>query len=333
VKYQNPVSFARHLAGAFPDNPSPVYLIVAPSTLERKEEMEAIVQFVRRSHPEAALFSWSGGMTSAQEVARHLASMNLFAERQVVIFDRVDEAADLEALIPYLLHPVKEITLLLGAEEMKPLADLYQQGKREMVVLDLSQEKPWERERRIREWIMERARKEGMPLSSEAAAALLLRVGVDAPALDQELKKLSCFAWGRGRIESSDVETLVAVRTSPTHWLLAERVIWKGETLPRDKKGDIGALLGLVGLFRYHLQLGYELATSIEQGVKFTGEMKNFPSLKSGTLDRYLPVARERGSAPFQRGLAALFDLEYALKNSPVDPSVPFDRFLGRFRT
>lgn len=253
---------------------------------------------------------------------------SLFGGRSVIFFDEIQSLKPLTPLIHYISSPNQASTLILGANAMKPLSDLYHKGKKEIVVLDLSEEKPWEKERRYQDWLIGQARFQGKNLSSDVACFLTEKIGPDMAALSQELDKLICFTNERSSITLSDVKTLTLSLAQANSWQLAEKVIWyKQVHLIHDKICDLSFSLPFVGQLRYHLQLGYKLCSYLTQKKSSSEIAKLLPQVRS--LDKYLPIAKQKQTTYFHQGLLSLYQLELSLKSAPLDPSSLFDHFLG----
>ena len=101
------------------------------------------------------------------------------------------------------------------------------------IVFDLSEEKTWDKEKRIRESLLERARNAGKRLSSDAVSLLFERLGSDIALLDGEVDKLICFVGDRPTLERSDVLRLSVASRSSHPWQMARRDDLGGEAESR----------------------------------------------------------------------------------------------------
>ncbi len=266
--------------------------------------------------------------SSLDDLLQELNTPSLFGGRSVVFFDEIQSLKPLTPLIHYISSPTANATLILGATSMKPLADLYQKGKKEMVVLDLSEEKPWDKERRLQDFLIANARLQGKNISSDVASFLTEKIGPDMAALSQELDKLICFTNERPSISLSDAKTLTSSLAQVNSWQLAEKVIWHKQVHSiHDKLSDLSFSLLFVGQLRYHLQLGYKISSLLTQKKPVSDIAKLFPQIRS--LDKYLPIAKERQASYFHQGLLSLYQMELSLKSTQLDPSALFDQFLG----
>jgi hypothetical protein len=72
------------------------------------------------------------------------------------------------------------------------------------------------------------------------------------------------------------------------------------------------------------------VADLIERKVAPHELKKQLPSVRSQNLDKFIGIAKERGSSFFLKGLLALYDFELLAKSASLDLGILFDRFQGR---
>lgn len=329
MKYQAVAAFEKHLQDAFPSHLSPVYMVVSSCDFERRKMIEKIVTILRKKDPSLNGVISDATLISLDSVLDELNTQSLFGQYTLAILDRADKLKDNEKLIRYLTSPSRTSFLVLGATAMKPVSPLYLKGKKEMVILDLSEEKPWDKRRRLQDELISEAKQSKKTLSVDAASYLLDHIGLDVATLQQELLKLLCYVGERPQISLSDVKIMCSTQESLTGWQLAEGVIWNNETVGGDKSCDLGFLLMFLGQLRYQLQTGYQIASYLTQPSEI-GRL--FPQLRPQTLEKYVSGARQKKAAYFHRGLLALFELEVAVKSSNLDLSLLFDRFIAKLR-
>jgi len=315
VKYSSWPSFVAHLEEALPHHPAPAYLLVVPDAGER---LLLLRQMARKMQLKLI-------QLSEEELAGALLSPSLFAERQLFLLDQVEKlkGAVKEALLSWLKAPTSSVHLLLGSGSGKQTEELLEKGKRSLVALDLGQEKPWDREKRLKAQLLKKCYLEGVQIAPEALELLVQRLGLDALLLERELEKLCCYAKESGRIAKEDVDLLTAQLSERSGWQTAEALVWKGERL-LGAVSDLSELLSLVGQLRYHLQIGACLA---ESGGENAGP--DAGNLRPNQFAEYSRVAHAKGSAFFLSALEDLFEMELTAKSSSLPAAVLWDRFVG----
>lgn len=313
VKYHTVAAFEKHLAQAAPNHLAKNYLVVVSCPFERRLFVDKIVSYFPNADFKIC--------ASYPEAMATLQTPSLFGQLPAVFLDGIDQIKEKKNLEIARLSPG---ILLLGASGMKGVFDLYQKGKKELVVLDLSEEKPWERRRRIGEWIVERGRLEGKVISFALAEMIIDMIGLEVASLLNETLKLFCFVGERKEITKEDVLAICSTRDLATGWALAEAVILENRGIGREKSGDLNFLLPFMGQLRYQLHQILQIAEQLEHHK----EVYCPPQMRPQTFEKYLAAARHKKSLYFSEKLRGLYELERQLKSTNIDPSLLFDRFI-----
>jgi DNA polymerase III delta subunit len=327
LKYQSLQAFEKHLSEALPEHLSPVYMVGCGSDLERKKILAKIVSALEKLGPELQLSKFDASEIELSQVMETLQTRSLFSQKTAVLLDHVDalKKAELEGLSNYLSAPSKEVYLLLGAGSLKGLSDFYQKGKKELILLDLTSEKPWEKEKRLKQELIAAAFKEGKKISSDAADFLMEGTEADVGRLEQELAKVVAYVGDRNLIELKDVQAIGVSHPQQTGWEIADALVWKKGKTAFSTFQDLSGLLGVLPQVRYQLQLGMKLAEAVENGAAMQEIQSQFPTVKS--LDHNLALVRRRKTVFFQKSLNLLFEIELLAKNSSFSPTMIWDIF------
>lgn len=323
MKFQTSVAFEKHLKESFPAHLAHIYLFVSPCDYEKRQWTEHLTKLLRQKDSNLQITRYDATEVSPMMIQDEVRSPSLFGGMRMLVVDQIDKVKPLGPFLDLLDRPAPDVVLIFSATTAKPVAELYQKGKKELIAVDVSDEKPWDKERRLQEWIRDQARKEGKQLPSEVAAELLRHLGTDLATLDQELKKLITFVGDKNILDRKDVEAICGAKDLTTGWQLAETLVWKEPISLRDKMADLGFVFPFLGQVRYHLQLGAQIADMLER--QTPDLKKHFPSVRN--LDKFIPVAQERGSRFFIKGLLNLYDFELIAKSAPLDLSIAFDIF------
>lgn len=315
MKYQNLVSFQKQLASSAPNHLCRWYFVGVADDYERMNALNGVLSYL----PERPS-RFNGNDCELKDVIDAMQSMSLLGE-PVILFDEVDKL-NKKAMITFCEQlPMATGFVLLGAKGKA--AALMELVEKEGIVLDLLGEKPWDREKRLSEQAMGRAKAAGKALSHDAAQFLLERVGADAALLSSEVDKLVCFAGDRAAITRDDILQMTVSATA-TLWETAEGVVWEGEAFPSM---DSNAFHSLVPALRGQLHLGLTLATLIEERRPSEEWGKYLPKLWPKTLEKRSSQAGRIGSGYFKRGLDQLFEIELASRNSSSQYRALLDLF------
>lgn len=299
MRYQNLKSFQKHLTSAAPHNLCRLYLIAIQDDFERIKTLNAILSYLA---PLPTRFS--GSDCELREVIDAMQSQSLLAEEAVVLLDEVEKLSkkQLQTLGDCLMTFTGY--LLLGSRSKVALANTVE---KEGIVLDLLEEKPWDREKRLAEQLADRAKSAGKVLSPDGAALLLERLGTDAALLESEIDKLICYVGERSSLNWEDIQQITPASRTSTLWQTAEELVWEGRELPLI---DTSAFHGLIPALRSQLHLGLTLATLIEEKCPADRWSRYLPKLWPKTLEKRSSQAARLGSLYFRKGLEKLFEIE-----------------------
>ena len=293
-------------------------MIAIHDDYERKKAVDAILSAL--ATPDA--FVRAAGISSLIEM---LQSPSLFGDEPIVFLDETEKLSkqDQLSLTQWIEQPVSSGYLILGARgKTSFVGAVEKQG----VILEMLEEKPWEKEKRLIEQIEERVQRSGKKLSSDAAPLLLERIGPDPSLLDLEIDKLLCFVGDRLNVERSDIFRISGASHSNTLWQVAESIVWeRGEGVESSDQFH-----PLVPLIRYQLQLGLKLASLVETGVPSEQFASHFPKLRQKTLDQRKGPAAHRGSSWFRKALDLLFELELLSRDGSSRTESMLDLFRMR---
>lgn len=331
MKFSSTAAFEKHLKEACPHHLSHVYMVLTPSDFERKMMMGKAAEAIE-SKGQMEKVEFDAASAPIEEILEKLNSYSLFGGDSLVLVDHVEKLKKLamEALAGYLAAPSERAYLILGSASSKGISELYQKGKKELIILDLSDEKPWDRKSRLLQWLLQEASRAGKTLSSSLAEHLLEEVGTDMQTLHQEMEKLICFVGDKREIEWSDAKAISSSFKSETAWQIADSLVWGDGVCKQSLSEEISFLLTLIGPLRFQLGLGLQIASLMQEG-KSLQEMSAFlPNVKSRNLEKNAGVVRRKGPRFFQEGLIGLFELELSLKNGTPAPGLMWDLFISK---
>lgn len=283
MKFQNTAAFDKHLKEAFAEHFSPAYMIMSGEEGIRKKLINRLVSIFQKKDPNAQRID-----VSLSTVFDSLNTRPLIGSFSIVVLDDIHllKKGETQRLESYLKNPASYAYLILGSSSSKGLFDLC----KKVVVLDLTEEKPWERQARLKEWLLAVASKEKKRLTPELIEFLLAHKGGDISLLEQELNKLITYCLDKEVIELKDAERVCSNSLQITSWKQAENLIKEGKFKGESPVTDTSSLLAFMGQLRYQLE---------KQGGR-------------------------------RAALNELFKLEMKLKTTSIDPLLLFDLFRAK---
>ncbi len=301
MRYQNFRSFQKHLASAAPDRLCRCYLVMVPDDYERAKAIRAILAHLQE-RPQTA---FNGEEAECRQIVGELLSPSLFGGEPVVVLDQAEKMGkkELQMLSELAAGAGNYGYLLCGARSKLSIAPAFEKAG---VVFDLTEEKPWDKEKRLSEQIIERAQSGGKRLASDAVPLLFERLGSDAALLESEIDKLICFVGIRPMIERSDVFRISACSRELTFWQTAEAIVWEGESPPMDP----AAFHSIIPSLRSQLQIGLKLLSLLAAKTPREEWSSFLPRLWPKMLEKRSAQAAKLGRSFFKNGLDLLFHIE-----------------------
>ena len=132
------------------------------------------------------------------------------------------------------------------------------------MVLDLSLEKIWDKEKRYKEYVKEKCAQAKKIISAQNIDKLLSKVGIDLVAIQHETEKLITYVGSRNVIEYQDIKEISTTHVGYTLWQVAEKIVWEKKINIVQEHIDSSFFHGLVQAIRYQLQLGLKIQTFLE---------------------------------------------------------------------
>ena len=329
MKFQNLTSFEKHLPAS---SVSSAYIIACPDADERSKILEGIVEWLCKKHPASEVFASSGSEDPFSKVVENLSTRPLFSSHVIVKLDAAGELnkKEREVLEGFILKPSEFAFLVLGTSSLKEFSDICTKAKNDVVVLDLSQEKPWDRQRRLQQWLIDKCLKEGKKISQQVSVELLDACGPDIMLVEQELLKLIAYVGERPFISSEDVKKIGVNYVLPSGWQMADSLVFEGKSPIKDPSFDLSDLLPLLGQVRYHLNTARQFAFHLSQGVAREEIARLFPHVRQNSFDKYLQLSIAHHLTFFDEALKFLFKIELLSKNSSLSAGFLWDYLVAQ---
>lgn len=321
MRYSNRAAFAKSLKSAAPNLFSHVYLIGIADDYERSQAFDAILRYL--ATPDRLIQRFSGVDLNLKEVFNHLQTASLFGGEPIVCIDELEKAAK-KVQQELFAEPITFGYLIAGTRSKTGLSAA---AEKHGIVLDLLDEKPWEKEKRLQEQFESKVRNAGKSARAEVIHLLFERLDKDSATFDSEVDKLIAYIGDRSQILPEDVMAISTANRTYTFWQTAEELIWEGRELgPMDDT----TFHGLIPALRSQLQLGLKIASLLEQNAPRDEWAGVLPKVFPKTLEKRTPQAAKLGSSYFQRGLQTLFDIELKSRTGSQQHGALLDFFRAK---
>jgi len=330
LKYSTLSAFEKHLIGSAPHHFSDIYLILAKESFARKQAIDKLAALVLKEEksPDLCLQVFDAEKQGIEALLYELENLAFFVKKRVIVIHNVDvwDKASTSKLEAYFTSPNRAICLVLSAASINRSTTFYKKAEKAGVVLDIAEEKPWEREKTIAEWLREEAVAQGKQMTSSVSQLLIKQLGTDQTLLHGELQKLICYVGEKPTIDERDIGAICTSINLDTVWQLGEALFRKdAATALRISKGLLNegvVLIALLRQIRSQFQTEYHLCSILSNGGTPDQITQEYPYMKGAILDRHIRQAQGYGMQRFREGLLAIDDTELKAKNSAIDLDV-----------
>lgn len=319
MKFQSLKTFKSHLEAAFPNNLARLYFIIIPNDYERKK----VIDFVYCYLPYKNAFTcskFSSENHSFLHVKQALDSPSLLGGDPIIVFNDIDllKKEDVNGLCALFNKSSLGAYIILGAKNKQSLAEIISLMDKRGVVLDLSYEKPWEKQARFSEFVKQHCARSKKTIALDAMESLFEKTGFDLATLHNEIDKLIMYAQDKSVIQKEDVEAICINSTQSTIWQVAEEIVWY-QRHPKNfnlSMLDASFFHGLVAAIRFQLQFGYKLSLLLESNATKEIISSYFPKIRPKVLENKISLVKMRNSSFFKKALLNLFKTDLLSKTN-----------------
>ncbi|MCH9631431.1 MAG: hypothetical protein S4CHLAM37_14540 [Chlamydiia bacterium] len=329
MKLQTYQAFKQHIKQHFSDTDDHLFAVLGMDFYER----EVIIKEVLSSFKGATIVYVDALESNFPSLRSELEVGDLFSDKKVVVLKSIEKAskAFLKDLAAY-LETASCYSLILDGEKLEK--SFYDKVTKQLVALDLTKEKPWDRKARIISWLGFFVKRDGKTLAPELADTLYESSEKQLSIMLQELNKLICYTKGSQNISLSDYRAVSSSQSEEKLWNLSEGIVFRNDQKSFDeavcKKLDAQTFHQLLAQLRYHLQIAAKMQALVLSGD--TAAMSHFPRLMPKTFDKYQRALARMPSEYAKDALRALFDAEAKAKSIAVDENVLFLELLTKMQ-
>ncbi len=315
MKVSSQEAFEKNLRLSVPNHFAKIYAAIMEDRFERLFFADKLYLFLKHYKPQL-----TRELIRIETIESFSLSNDLFSSgERFVIIDQLEKLkkGDFQTFIREVEGVDQKTTLLLLSEAFP--SDLYQVLKSDLVALDLTDEKPWERKKRHISELMKMALKQKKKIDVAAVDLLIESVGADLARLKSELEKLCIFTEGKESIEVYDVRQMTLPTKEKSYWQMAKDLILEGEA-ERGRIKDLSDWLIFSGQVRNHLMNMVRISEALERG-----DVPKIEGMRDKELQFLIEKCRGRRLNDFLQLLDLLFQYELEAKEEGVKGEHLFD--------
>lgn len=314
----------------------PLYLFNCPDEYDRRHALEQGLHALRAAFPEIAVVIFENEELTLQSLAVELDGVSLFAPQKVLILKGIERLKGklLQELERYCSAPHPSFYLLMSAAGLSASSTLYKTIEKQGAVLDIPDEKPWEREKSLANWLVHEAQVSGKSLPMNVAQTMVQQVGPNKELLRNELDKLLCYIGEHPAVSLQDFQAIGVEGDVELIWELG-KVILQRQTMQAVKMvkklmNPDSEPLALLAQLRSQIQRSMQVCSILARGGNASDVTKVFPYLKGAILEKNLELAQGYGLERFKKALLALYETELTFKSRSVSHGVLIERLIVR---
>lgn len=323
MKYGTLRALEKHLEEAAPDHFAALYAVLGKESFQRKMAFDRLLNvLLGEQKSKLAVTALEGEGLDVRSLADALYSSSLFSQKSYVAIHDSDKIPkpSMEWLEGYFAKPTPRTTLVLTASGLHHGTNFYKKIEKYGVVLDIAEEKPWEKERSCIDWAQHFLSRAGKTIDPQTAQTFVKQVGTDGMTLVQEMEKLICYVGERNKIVQKDLSDICTGINSETIWQLGEAVFKldapSALRISHALLDDGTPLLTLLRQLRSQFQTDLQVCAILAKGGSPSDITALFGYMKGTILDRHCQAARTYGLKRFTDGLLRIDAAELSAKNS-----------------
>ncbi|MBM3201329.1 MAG: hypothetical protein FJZ56_02850 [Chlamydiae bacterium] len=324
MKYKDLSSFENHIKKSFPDHVSQAFLFSIPVKDERDFMIENLVKRLTHFFPSLDMWSYDKERHSIRDLSEKLSSNSLFHQGTLFVFDNLEDLDQqaLDLIKKVIEKGEKDSFYILASSSAKgKIASLYTDLKKELISLDLTEEKPWHRKERIVSELYAYAKRSSKVLEPVLVERLITVCQLNLKLLFSTLDRCIVFSGKKECLTLQDLQTILPSDPEERMWDLAEKLVWSKQIVHIDDND----WLSFLGAVRYQIQLGMKILSRKNPGVE------DFPKINKNRFPDYVKTAKELGLPFFKEALIYLFELEVDAKTY-LDPKKALDLLIFYFQ-
>lgn len=313
---------------------SSIYLIVSKEAFLREEAIHTLLEKV--GGDSNAVKSYEGAKAAGSGFFEELGSLTFFADKRTLILRRPEGMAkpDLKRLESVIASLDSGFVLIMEAESINRATALYKLSDKHGVILDIPEEKPWEKQKRMPSWLQEQAQKSGVSFKPEAASLMVQQLGTDTSILHQELEKLVIYVGDRRQITPPDVEAVCGVMNTESIWQLGDALMERnGATAMKIGLALLeegASFYQLVRQIRSQFQTKFQICSLLNSGKGPADVACAFPYMKGRILDQNCRQAHAYGMKRFRRAMLEIDAVEALGKSVTSDERLLTEKLIAQ---
>lgn len=331
MKYTQFRAFEKHLQSAAPLHFSGIYCIIGKDSQERALAFDTIKSYLGS----AEILRYESTPEQEKNFLRDLDTPSLFQGKQLFYFQIGDKLSKptMQHLEKRMGHLPPSLHVVFGAETLSRAGSFYKAIEKLGIILEMNEEKPWEKEKGLAEWLVDKAGKNSKTMTGDAVNLLVRGCGGNFATLATEWQKLLTYVGSQASIQIKDIEAICCLDPVDSSWLLGESLLQLNVKLAMEiahRMIDQGhAVFAVLRQLRHQMMTALQLCSAKESNQLEVARSK-FPYLKGQMLDRQLAACSQVGLFRLTRAIRLIDEYEFKAKDTWDDPKLLLNMLILR---
>lgn len=335
MKYTQFKPFEKHLLAARPHNFSGLYCLIIKDGSERALAVDELKNALATSYPALDYRVYNLDHKAEKSLLDDLMMPSLFQNHRLVHFQGAEKLSkdSMQGLERYFNKLPSSLTLLFSAETLNKLTLFYKALEKYGVVLDIGNEKSWEKEKMLAEWLLQRADAAGKSITTDAVNMLVRGVSHNLALLASEWEKILTYVGQQKQITAADLNAIGVLLSADSTWLLGEAILQNNAKKALEAAHNSllqgGSAIALLRGLRHQFTTALYVATYANRGTLDEVTVK-FPYLRGAPLDKQIALSTSYGPQRLAKGLQLIDEYEFKAKDQCDDPELLLNLLIGR---
>ncbi len=328
-------AFKKHVTEAAPNHLSPIYLICGKDPYTRSLGVKILLQAL----PQASIENKTlleAPRVDLQEITLSLSSPSLFAPFTVVHVQQIHKLRKevTDTLTTWLEKASFPGCLILSGEPPHRGTKFYKILEKKGIILDIAEQKPWEKERSLIDWVRQKAQKNHKQFLNNTDILFVQQLGADAALIATEWEKLLTYIGDRPAISQEDIATISLSHPNYTAWRFGDALFDQNPTealaIGKNILHEGTHLLLLLRQLRFQYQKQCQIASLLQKGVHPHDITQEFPFLRGQILEQNLSWAKSHTPQQWLQKLLLIDQTELETKNTTASPEFLLERLIAK---
>lgn len=259
-----------------------------------------------------------------------LSQMSLFSMETLQCFHNLEKLKKKDLELFLRLAPSFSGQCFLLSTSSSNMQAFYNEFKNDMLWLDLSAEKPWQKKDRLCFLLQQDAKNQGYVLDKQVSSYLLDNEELKLDRAKNRLETLIVYAKQEKKITMQMAESLLPRANQEIDFAWIDQLLFKKEPLTKPHCADATDLLLFLGQMRFVLQGAMKIKSLQKKGLSLEQIKEFFPKSSTQALSFQIKKSEDASFDFLEKALMVVYQKEIELKADFYQPASLFTELTAK---